>query len=63
MRTYIELRNKEGVLDWRVIIDPVDATIERIASRVRELTYNGMNPGDTIVVYESEKDAKELRYR
>jgi hypothetical protein len=61
MHTYIELRNSGGVLDWRVILDDNDATVELIAERVRELTYNGMNAGDTIAVYESELDAKELR--
>lgn len=61
MRTYIELRNAGGVLDWRVIIDPNDATIEAIAERVRELTWNGMDVGDTISVYESELDATALK--
>lgn len=61
MRTYIELRNSGGVLDWRVIIDPNDATIEAIAEKVRELTYNGMDAGDTISVYESELDAAALK--
>ena len=31
MRTYIELRNEGGVLDWRVIIDEDDATTEAVA--------------------------------
>jgi uncharacterized protein YoaH (UPF0181 family) len=61
MRTYIELRNAGGVLDWRVIIDPTDATIERVAERVRELTWNGMRAGDTIAVYESELEAEALK--
>lgn len=61
MRTYIELRNSGGVLNWRVIIDEEDATTDAVAERVRELTYNGMCAGDTISVYESEKTAEELR--
>ena len=61
MRTYIELRNSGGVLDWRVIIDSDDATIEAIAGKARELTWNGLCAGDTIAVYESDKTADELR--
>ena len=62
MRTYIELRNHCRVVrDWRVIIDPDDATIEAIAERVRELTWNGMGVGDTISVYESDMDASQLK--
>jgi hypothetical protein len=60
-RTYIELRNSAGTLDWRVIIDENDATIEAIAEKVRELTWNGMGVGDTIVVYESLRDAEQLK--
>jgi hypothetical protein len=63
MRTYIELRNGGGVLDWRVIIDPEDATVEWIAEKVREITWNGIDVGDTINVYQSDKDAHELKYR
>jgi hypothetical protein len=61
MRTYIELRNAGGVLDWRVIIDDNDATIEAIAEKARELSWNGMRAGDTISVYESEMTADELK--
>lgn len=61
MRTYIELRNAGGVLDWRVIIDSDDATTEAIAERARALTYRGMRAGDTIAVYESEMTADELK--
>jgi len=61
MRTYIELRNEGGVLDWRVIIDEDDATTEAVAEKVRELTWNGMHAGDTIAVYESEMTADELK--
>jgi hypothetical protein len=61
MRTYIELRNSSGVLDWRVILDENDATIEAIAEKVRELTWNGMSVGDKIVVYESLHDAEQLK--
>lgn len=65
MRTYIELRRGSGSLspvkDWRVIIDDEDATIEAIAERVRELTWNGMQVGDVISVYESEMTADQLK--
>ena len=61
MRTYIELRDEGGVLDWRVIIDHGDATIEAIAEKARELTWNGMRVGDKIAVYESEMTADDLK--
>jgi hypothetical protein len=61
MRTYIELRHGNQVLDWRVIIDPVEATAEFIGERVREVTYNGMQAGHTISVYESDMEAVELK--
>ena len=61
MRTYIELRNASGVLDWRVIIADEDATTQAIAEKVRALTYNGMHAGDTIAIYESEMTAAELK--
>jgi hypothetical protein len=67
MRTYIELRHSSGsfastyVRDWRVIIDPEDATIEAIAEKARELTWNGMSLGDVISVYESNMTAEELK--
>jgi hypothetical protein len=63
MRTYIELRNASGVRDWRVIIDPADATAELISERVRELTWSGLSAGDTISIYESELEAKDLKLR
>ena len=61
MRTYIELRNAGGVLDWRVIIHQDDADAYTVAERVRELTFNGMHAGDTIAVYESDQEADALR--
>lgn len=61
MRTYIELRKNGNVKDWRVIIDDNDATIEAIAEKVRELTYNGMSAGDTISVFESKMTADQLK--
>jgi hypothetical protein len=61
MRTYIELRHGSQVLDWRVIINPDDATTDLISERVRELTWNGMQSGDKIVVYESKMEASELK--
>jgi hypothetical protein len=62
MRTYIELRDSSGsVRDWRVIIDDDAATIEAIAEKVRELTWNGISAGDTIAVYESDQTAEQLK--
>lgn len=63
MRTYIELRNIEGVRDWRVIHDDNDATIEAISEKVRDLTWNGMSAGDTIAVYESDQTPEQLHLR
>ncbi len=62
MRTYIELRNSGGVLDWRVIIDEDDATTEAVAEKVRELTWNGMHAGDTTAVYESKRPEDKLKF-
>lgn len=61
MRTYIELRNLGGVLDWRVIEDENDATIEAIAKAANGLLQCGLDIGDSIVVYESDKTAAELK--
>jgi hypothetical protein len=66
MRTYIELRRDGHVKDWRVIIDDNDATVatvEAIAEKARELTWHGMAAGDTILVYESEMTADQLKLR
>jgi hypothetical protein len=61
MRTYIVLKYAGNVVDWRVIINPEDATAELIGERVREVTYNGMQAGYSIFVYESDKEAAELQ--
>ena len=62
MRTYIEKRKDDRIVDWRVIIDENDATTEAIAEKVRELTWNGVSAGTTISVFESDMTSDELRY-